>query len=131
MSAAARESSPGICQRVPGWEWTRQPRCSRGLPSRTIWRTQPRFRSRTSGSARDPDRDNKPARRALILSVLSVVTLAFFWTGLPFALGVPALALAGTGRARAPQEGHAGQATSAAILAALAIVVAIVFCVVG
>jgi hypothetical protein len=28
-------------------------------------------------------------------------------------------------------EGHAGQATSAAILAALAIVVAIVFCVVG
>jgi len=50
----------------------------------------------------DPDGANKPARRALILSVLTVVTIAIFWTGLPFALGVPALALAATGRARAP-----------------------------
>ena len=60
-----------------------------------------------------------------------MIALAIFWTGLPFAFGVPALALAATGRARAPQEGHGGQATTAAVLAALAIVVAIVFCVVG
>ena len=79
----------------------------------------------------DPDGDNKPARRGLILSVLSVVTLAVFWTGLPFALAVPALALAATGRARAPQEGHGGQATVAAVLAALAIVLALVVCVTG
>ena len=79
----------------------------------------------------DPGGDNKPARRALILGVLSLITVAVFWTGLPFALGVPALALAATGRARASQEGHGGQATTAAILAALAVVVSIVLCVAG
>jgi hypothetical protein len=82
-------------------------------------------------SESDPDGDNKPARRALILGVLAVVTLAVFWTGLPFALGVPALALAATGRARAPQEGHGGQATAAAVLAALAVVLGVVACVTG
>jgi hypothetical protein len=79
----------------------------------------------------DPDGANKPARRALVLSLLAVVTIAIFWTGLPFALGVPALALAATGRARAPQEGHGGQATAAAVLAAFAIVLAIVACITG
>jgi hypothetical protein len=79
----------------------------------------------------DPDGANKPARRALILSLLAVVTIAIFWTGLPFALGIPALALAATGRARAPQEGHGGQATAAAVLAAFAIVLAIVACITG
>jgi hypothetical protein len=63
--------------------------------------------------------------------VLSVITIAVFWTGLPFALGVPALALAATGQARATQEGHGGQATAAAVLAALAIVISIVFCITG
>ena len=82
-------------------------------------------------SEADPSGDNKPARRALILGVLSFITIAVFWTGLPFALGVPALALAATGQARAPQEGHGGQATAAAILATLAIVVSIVFCITG
>lgn len=79
----------------------------------------------------DPDTDNKPARRALILGVLSVVTVLVFWTGLPFALGVPALALAASGSARAPQQGHGGQATAAAALAGLAIVAAIVLCIFG
>jgi hypothetical protein len=82
-------------------------------------------------SGAEPSSDNKPARRALILGVLSLITVAVFWTGLPFALGVPALALAATGQARAPQEGHGGQATAAAVLAAFAIVVSIVFCVTG
>ena len=79
----------------------------------------------------EPSGDNKPARRALILGVLSFITIVVFWTGLPFALGVPALALAATGQARAPQEGHGGQATAAAVLATLAIAVSIVFCVAG
>ncbi len=79
----------------------------------------------------DPDTDNKPARRALILGVLSVVAVVVFWTGLPFALGVPTLALAASGSARAPQQGHGGQATAAAALAAFAIVAAFVLCVVG
>jgi hypothetical protein len=82
-------------------------------------------------SEAEPSGDNKPARRALILGVLSFITIAVFWTGLPFALGVPALVLAATGQARAPQEGHGGQATAAAVLAALAIVVSIVFCITG
>jgi hypothetical protein len=82
-------------------------------------------------SEAEPSGDNKPARRALILGVLSVITVVVFWTGLPFALGVPALALAATGRARAPQEGHGGQATAAAVLAALAILASIVVCITG
>lgn len=82
-------------------------------------------------SEADPGGHNKPARHALILSVVSVITLVVFWTGLPFAFGVPALALAATGRARAPQEGHGGQATAAAVLAALAIVLALVVCITG
>jgi hypothetical protein len=79
----------------------------------------------------EPSGDNKPARRALVLGVLSLITVAVFWTGLPFALGVPALALAATGQARAPQEGHGGQATAAAVLATVAIVVSILFCITG
>lgn len=82
-------------------------------------------------SESDPDGDNKPARHALILGVLSLVTIVVFWTGLPFALGVPALALAATGRGRAPQQGHGGQATAAAVLAALAILLSIVACITG
>jgi len=79
----------------------------------------------------DQGGDNKPARRALILGVLSVITIVVFWNGLPFAFGVPALALAATGQARAPEQGHGGQATAAAIVAALAIVFVIVLCVIG
>ena len=82
-------------------------------------------------SESDQDGSNKPARRALILGGLSVITFPVFWTGLPFALGVPALALASTGRARAPQEGHGRQATVAAVLSALAIIASFVVCVTG
>lgn len=82
-------------------------------------------------SESDVDATNKPARRALILGALSVIACVVFWTGLPFALGVPALALAATGRSRAPREGHGGQATAAAVLAGVAIVASFVFCVGG
>jgi hypothetical protein len=77
------------------------------------------------------DGSNKPARHALILGGLSVITFPAFWTGLPFALAVPALALASTGRARAPQEGRGGEATAAAVLAVVAIVAALAVCVAG
>lgn len=79
----------------------------------------------------DPDPVNKPARRGLVLSVLSVITLAVFWTGLPFVFGVPGLVLAAEGQARAPQQGRGGEASAAAVLAVLAIVAAVVVCVVG
>lgn len=77
------------------------------------------------------DGSNKPARQALILAVLSVITFPVFWLGLPFAFGVPALALASTGRARAPQEGRGGEATAATVLAVVAIVAALALCVAG
>jgi hypothetical protein len=77
------------------------------------------------------DGSNKPARQALILAVLSVITFVVFWTGLPFALGVPALALASTGRAQAAQEGRGGEATAAIVLAVVAIVAALALCVAG
>ena len=77
------------------------------------------------------DGSNKPARQALILAALSVITFVVFWTGLPFAFAVPALALASTGRARAPQEGRGGEATAATVLAVLAIVAALALCVAG
>ena len=79
----------------------------------------------------DADPANKPARRGLVLGILSVITLVVFWTGLPFVFGVPALVLAAEGQARAPQQGHGGEATAAAVLAVLAIAAAFVFCVVG
>jgi hypothetical protein len=79
----------------------------------------------------DRDGSNKPARHALILAVLSVITFVLFWTGLPFAFAVPALALASTGRARAPQEDHGGEAAAAIVLAVVAIVAALALCVAG
>ena len=79
----------------------------------------------------DGDPGNRPARRGLVLSVLSVIALAVFWTGLPFVLGVPGLVLAAEGRARAPRQGRGGEATAAAVLAIVAIVAAFVVCVVG
>ena len=79
----------------------------------------------------DGDPVNQPARRGLVLGVLSVITLSVFWTGLPFVFGVPGLVLAAEGRARAPQQGRGGEATAATVLAALAIVLAFVVCVVG
>ena len=62
--------------------------------------------------ASESNRDgyNKPARQALILAVLSVITFVVFWTGLPFAFGV---------------------ATAAIVLAVLAIVAALALCVAG
>lgn len=79
----------------------------------------------------DGDSVNKPARRGLVLSVLSVITFPVFWTGLPFVFGAPGLVLAAEGQARAPQQGRGGEATAAAVLAVLAIVATVVLCVTG
>jgi hypothetical protein len=79
----------------------------------------------------DADPGNKPARVGLILGVLSIVTVLVFWTGLPFALGVPALVLGAEGRARAAAQGRGGQATAAIVLASVAIVLTFVGSLVG
>jgi hypothetical protein len=72
---------------------------------------------------------NAPARRALVLGAVALVTCAVFWTGLPIVIGVPALVLAAEGRARAETHGQGGEATAGAVLggfAALATVVLLV-----
>ena len=74
---------------------------------------------------------NAPARRGLVLGVLAFVTLAVFWTGLPIAIGVPALVLSAEGRARSGTYGQAGEATAGAVLAGFAIVAAVVILVAG
>ena len=79
----------------------------------------------------DAGPDNKPARRGLVLSVLSVIAFPVFWTGLPFVLGVPGLVLAAEGQARAPQQGHGREATAGAVIAVLAMVAALAACVFG
>lgn len=78
---------------------------------------------------RDPDLENKPARRALLLSILALITFPAFWLGLPFVLGVPALVLAAEGQARAPDQGHGAEAVAASAVALVAIVSALAACV--
>jgi hypothetical protein len=77
------------------------------------------------------DGENKPARRGLVVAVIALVTVVAFWSGLPLALGMPALVLAAEGRARSAVHGHAAEATAAAVIAGFAIVAAIVLDITG
>jgi hypothetical protein len=72
-----------------------------------------------------------PGRTGLILGVLALVLVVVFWTGLSFALGVPAILLGVAGRERTAETGRGGQATAALVLGALAVVVAFVGCIIG
>jgi hypothetical protein len=74
---------------------------------------------------------NAPARRALVLGVVAFVTVIGFWTGLPIALGVPALVLAAEGRARSATHGQGAEATAGAVLAGFAVIAAVVMLVTG
>jgi len=65
---------------------------------------------------------NAPARRALVLGAVALLTCLVFWTGLPIVLGIPALVLAAEGRARAARFGQAGEATAGAVLGGFAAV---------
>jgi hypothetical protein len=77
----------------------------------------------------DSDLDNKPARRALLLSILALISFPAFWLGLPFVLGVPALVLAAEGQARAPDQGRGAEAVAAAAVALLALISALAACI--
>lgn len=79
----------------------------------------------------DPDTDNKPAKRGLVLGLASVVTLVVFWTGLPIVLGVPALVLGAEGQARVATQGHGSEATAAVVLSVAALVLCLVASIVG
>jgi hypothetical protein len=74
-----------------------------------------------------------PASRrtwTLGLGIAAVVTLAIFWSALPFALGAAALAAANPGEEH-PGEAGPAPASAGVILAVLAIVAGFVLCIVG
>lgn len=93
---------------------------------------------------------HRPARTSVILGVLAILTLIGYWTALPFVLGVPALYLGAVGQARAreglgataPGERGApaetpseraggGEALVGTVLGAGAIVLGLLFCIIG
>ena len=74
---------------------------------------------------------NAPARRALVLGVVALVTCVVFWTELPIIIGVPALVLAAEGRARSGTYGQEGEATAGAVLGGFAAIAAIVLLITG
>src|SRR3954470_4366797 len=69
---------------------------------------------------------NAPARRALVLGAIALVTCIVFWTGLPIVLGIPAMVLAADGQARAATHGQGGEATAGAVLGGFAALVSAV-----
>jgi hypothetical protein len=74
---------------------------------------------------------NAPARRALVLGVVALLTCAVFWTGLPIIVGVTALVLAAEGRARAATYDQGGEATAGAVLGGFAALATIVLLITG
>jgi hypothetical protein len=92
---------------------------------------------------------HRPARTSLILGILAFLTLIGFWTGLPFALGVPALYLGAVGQARAregfrpatsgavtPDETPSertggGEALAGTVLGIAAVVLGLLLCITG
>jgi hypothetical protein len=74
-------------------------------------------------------RDNGPAMIGLILGAIAALLLVVFWSGLPFALGVPAFALGSLGRDRARELGGEGAAIAAQILGAVAVALALLGCI--
>lgn len=75
---------------------------------------------------------NRPATLALVLGLLALLTVSAFWSGLPFALGVPAVFLGTVGAERANAgHGRRSQAVAGVALGAVAVVAGGVFCVIG
>jgi hypothetical protein len=69
-------------------------------------------------------------RTALVLGIVSVVTLLVFWTGLPFAVGAGAIAL-GLSQREAAAPNARGRATAAVVLGALSVLLSFVALVIG
>jgi hypothetical protein len=92
---------------------------------------------------------HRPSRTSLILGILAFLTLIGFWTGLPFALGVPAVYLGAVGQARAregfrpatsgavtpaetPSERTGGvEALAGTVLGIAAVVLGLLLCIIG
>jgi hypothetical protein len=74
---------------------------------------------------------NAPARRGLVLGLVSVITLVVFWTGLPIILGAPAIVLGAEGRTRGGVHGQESEATAAVVLGGFALLAATVALIAG
>ena len=67
-------------------------------------------------------RSSRPGRLGLILGLVGVLSLAVFWSGLPYVLGPAAIVLGLRGRGTEER----GQGTAALVIGALVTVVAVV-----
>jgi hypothetical protein len=67
-------------------------------------------------------RIDRPARAGLVVGLIAVLSLAAFWSGLPYVLGPAAVVLGLLGRSHAEDR---AQATTAVVLGALATVAAL------
>jgi hypothetical protein len=74
---------------------------------------------------------NAPARRALVLGMVALLTLLVFWTGLPIVLGIPAIVLAAEGSARASTYGQGPEATAGGVFGGFAALAATVLLIAG
>jgi hypothetical protein len=74
---------------------------------------------------------NAPARRALVLGIVALITCALFWSGLPIVIGIPALVLGAEGRARAETYDGGAEATAGAVLGGFAALATIVLLITG
>jgi hypothetical protein len=63
-----------------------------------------------------------PPRAGIITSILGFLTVAVFWTNLPYVLGAAGIVLGSASRDQAPATGRSGLGTAAVVIGALAIV---------
>jgi amino acid transporter len=71
-------------------------------------------------------RERQPARTGLVMSILGFLTVAAFWTGLPYLLGAGGAFLGLAGEVRSPRTEARGLAIAAMLIGALAIALATV-----
>jgi hypothetical protein len=71
-------------------------------------------------------RSDRPARAGLIVSLLAILSLAAFWSGLPYVLGPAAIVLGLLGRARPESRKQGTIAVGLGALATIAALAAVV-----
>jgi quinol-cytochrome oxidoreductase complex cytochrome b subunit len=76
-------------------------------------------------------RTNRPAKAGIVCSILGLVTVLAFWSGLPIILGAGGAVLGRMGQERARQAGQRGLALSALALGIVAVVLDIALFLLG
>ncbi len=70
-------------------------------------------------------RTNRPAKAGLVSSILGLLTVVAFWSGLPIILGGAGVALGMAGQERAAEAGRRRLAMAAIIVGALAVLLGV------